>query len=255
MYEAEQIFLEKILKDAYSCFAKDKIQVSEKAEFDVVTNVDKDIESFFRNGLSEAFPCDRILGEEYSSELGLQDRTWILDPIDGTFNFSVGSSLFGLQAAFWDKGELQLSAIYLPAFSEYYAAKKGEGAYCNNKRIQCSQRAVKNSMVSFGDLPHTRPKDTEDELRMIRRIQNHVSKIRMFGAASIDFAYLASGKIEGVVLFTKNKWDLAPGILLALESGAKCFAVEGGEYHFESRGIVSCNREEIFNLMNDGEFK
>ncbi len=249
MYEKELEFLEKTLKNAYQKYAKDKISVSEKAKFDIVTNIDCAIERYFNNELERIFPEDRMLGEEYSSRLELKDRTWILDPIDGTFNFSIGSHLFGLQAALWDRGELQVSALFMPKLGEFYCAKKGGGAYCNGVKISVSKREAGNAIISFGDLPHTRPQDTEDELKMIRNAQNTVAKIRMYGAASVDFTYLASGKTEGVVLYTKNKWDLAPGLLLCKEAGAFCFGVEGGTYNFDCRGIIACNSKEIFNLI------
>ncbi len=249
MYEKELEFLETTLKTAYQNFAKDKVLVSEKAKFDIVTNIDCAIERYFQGELDKNFPGDRILGEEFSSQMDLMDRTWILDPIDGTFNFSIGSDHFGLQAALWDRGELKISAIYIPKFQEFYSAKKGCGAYCNETKIFVSKREAENAIVSFGDLPHARPNDTDDELKMIRNAQNSVAKIRMYGSASVDFAYLASGKTEGVVLFTKNKWDLAPGLLLCKEAGAFCFGVEGGEYNFNCRGIFACNSEEIFHLI------
>lgn len=249
MYEKELEFLERTLKSAYERYAEDHIFVSEKAKFDIVTNIDRSIECYFKNELEKSFPEDRILGEEYSSDLDLSDRTWILDPIDGTFNFSVCSQLFGLQAALWDNGDLQISSLYLPMLNEFYVAKKNGGAYCNGQRLCVSKRAAENAIVSFGDLPHARPKDAEDELKMIQKTHSSVAKIRMFGAACVDFAYLASGKTEAVVLYTKNKWDLAPGLLLSREAGALCFNVEGGEYDFDCRGIVACNSEEIFNLI------
>lgn len=249
MYEKELEFLEITLKSAYQTFAKDKISVSEKAKFDIVTNIDCAIECFFKNELDKTFPGDRVLGEEYSSKLELSDRTWILDPIDGTFNFSIGSHLFGLQAALWDQGDLQISALYMPELNEFYCAKNGGGAYCNGEKISVSARSPESAIISFGDLPHTRPQDTEDEIKMMRNAQNTVAKLRMYGAASVDFAYLASGKTEGVVLYTKNKWDLAPGLLLCKEAGAYCFGVEGGTYNFDRRGIVACNSQEIFNLI------
>ena len=93
MYKRELAFLENTLKTAYTRFAENDLAISEKAEFDIVTNIDLAIERYFREELLKMFPEDRVLGEEYSSEISLQDRTWILDPIDGTFNFSVGSQL------------------------------------------------------------------------------------------------------------------------------------------------------------------
>ena len=178
MYKRELAFLENTLKTAYARFAVNDLAISEKAEFDIVTNIDLAIERYFREELLKMFPEDRVLGEEYSSEISLQDRTWILDPIDGTFNFSVGSQLFGLQAALWDHGDLAVSAIYLPKLGEYYHAEKGCGAFLNGERIHVSKREAKTAILSFGDLPHKRQKDTEDELVMIRKAQNSIAKIR-----------------------------------------------------------------------------
>ena len=250
MYKREFAFLENTLKTAYARFADGELNVSEKAEFDIVTNIDLAIERYFREELAKNFPGDLVLGEEYSSEITLQNRTWILDPIDGTFNFSVGSQLFGLQAALWDCGDLVVSAIYLPKLGEYYHAEKNQGAFLNGEKIHVSSRLPKNAILSFGDLPHARRMDTEDELVMIRKAQDTVAKIRMFGAASIDFTQLASGKSEGTILFTRNKWDIAPGLLLSKEAGAVCYGVDGGIYNFDCRGIVALNKKELFDLIH-----
>ncbi len=247
----ELLFLKETLKKAYSDVCKSEILVSEKAEFDVVTNADQGIERIFKSELEKAFPGDRLHGEEFSSDTPLIDRTWILDPIDGTYNFSTSSPHFGLQAAFWDQGELRASVIYLPKFDEIYEAEKGKGAFCNGSRISVSQRKVKDSIVSFGDFPAARPSDASDQHLLLQNCYRKIARTRMFGAACIDFAYLASGKTEGVVLFTKNKWDIAPGLLLAKEAGAFCYGIQGEEYCFSSRGIFACNHPDLFKTVTN----
>lgn len=247
----ELSFLKETLLKAYSEICGDQVLVSAKADFDVVTNVDRGIEDFFQKELKKAFPEDALLGEEYSPELPLSDRTWILDPIDGTYNFSTSSPFFGLQAAFWDCGALRASVIYLPCFGELYEATLGGGAFLNGKRLSVSDRAVKDSIVSFGDFPPARPADAADQLVLLKNCYRKIARTRMFGAACMDFTHLASGKTEGVVLFTKNKWDIAPGFLLAKEAGALCYGFSGEEYSFSSRGIFACNSRALYETITE----
>ncbi len=255
MYEREQEFLRTTLKKAYEIYCEESITVSEKAAFDIVTNVDKAIETYFSREVKKTFPEDILHSEEFHKEVSLRDRTWIFDPIDGTFNFAAGSPLFGLQAAFWDQGELQISAIYLPCLSEFYEAKRGFGAKCNGKRLFVSKREVPLSVFAFGDMPHARPDDTRLQQRIMLTAQEKIAKMRMFGAACFDFAFLASGRTEGVLLMTQNKWDIAPGYLLAKEAGAFVRGLEGEEYSFQSRGIFACNQPELYYELMEGLLK
>ncbi|MBE6712624.1 MAG: inositol monophosphatase [Ruminococcaceae bacterium] len=245
----ELTFLKGVLPRAYSRFCDGEVIVSDKAAFDVVTNVDKEIELYFAEELKKAFPEDALLGEEFSADQELAPRTWILDPIDGTYNFSIGSRLFGLQAAFMENGETVASVIYLPNFGELYEATKDGGAFCNGNRLFVSDRKIRDSIVSFGDLPHARPHDAAEQGRMMQKAYSAIARLRMYGAACLDFANLASGKTEGVVLFTRNKWDLAPGLLLSREAGAVLLGVDGEPYTFSSRGIFACNRRELYEAL------
>ena len=193
-------FLKTILPRAYETFCRDEVQVSEKAKFDVVTNVDKEVELFFAKELKKAFPEDSLLGEEFSSDCRTVGRTWILDPIDGTYNFSVGSRLFGIQAAFMKDEEILASVIYLPKFGELYEATKDGGAFCNGTRLSVSRRKTTDAIVSFGDLPHARSDDAAWQGRMMQKAYSAIARLRMYGAACIDFANLASGKTEGLMV-------------------------------------------------------
>lgn len=242
-------FLKRILPLAYSVCCGSGVEVSAKAEFDVVTNVDKAIELFFAEELKKEFPDDVLLGEEFSSQQEALGRTWILDPIDGTYNFSIGSPLHGVQGALMEDGEVIASVIYLPKFGELYEATKGGGAFCNGVRLSVSDRKVSDSIVSLGDWPHPKPALAWEQSRMMQNAHSYIARFRMYGAACVDFANLASGKTEGVVLFTQNKWDLCPGMLLAKEAGAILLDPDGNPYTYQARGIVACSRREIYEAL------
>ncbi|MBR2616073.1 MAG: hypothetical protein IKC69_05290, partial [Clostridia bacterium] len=226
--------------------------VSDKGAFDVVTDVDRRIELYFKSELARVFPGDTLHGEEFSSDMPLSDRTWILDPIDGTYNFATGSPHYGHQAALWDRGAVQVSVIFLPVFDEMYEAVKGHGAFCNGKRLFVSNRRFEDSILSFGDYPHKRPDDVRDQKRLMEKSFPIVARLRMFGAASVDFAYLAAGRTEGVVLFTRNKWDIAPGWLLASEVGAAVLGPEGEDYSFDCCGIIALHQRDLFSRITEG---
>ncbi len=252
MYQKELDFLKNFVKDAYNRFGDLDFHVNEKAPFDVVTEVDQSIERYFGEQVQLHFPGDTVHSEEYLNQTVLCDRTWILDPIDGTFNFATGSVHFGIQAAFWDREELRVSVIYLPKLGELYEAIRGGGAFCNGKAISVSDRNPEGAIFAFGDLPHARPDDVRDQKSIMENAIEKVAKIRMFGAACVDFTSLASGKTEGVVLFTKNKWDIAPGLLLAEEAGAKAYGLFHEAYSFESRAVFVCNKTEIYEELMKG---
>ena len=247
MYQNELQFFKSLFIESYRLFCGKRDQIFSKAAMDIVTATDLDIEKYVTEKIMEAYPQDHIHSEEFHSNEPLTDRTWIIDPIDGTFNFSTKSPHFGLQGAFWDKGELQFSVIYLPQLNELYEAVLGKGAFLNSERITVSKRNLENSIVSFGDFPHSRPKDAEDQMKAFTAVRPKIAKIRMFGASSVDFSYFASGRTEGVVLFTKNKWDIAPGLLLAKEAGAITLDENGNPYTFESRSIFAVNSMELYH--------
>ena len=248
MFESEISFLKRELPLAFQTADGVDFSVSPKGKFDVVTTADREIERILRKKILTAFPGDRVLGEEYSPEKSLSDRTWILDPIDGTWNYSAGSPLFGVQCAFWHQG-VAACCIYLPRLGEIYTAVRGEGAWCNGKRLRVTKRPADQSILSFGDLSHTRPHDAADQKRIMERYFPKIARYRMFGASSVDYAFTASSRIDGTVLFTKNVWDLACGVLLCREAGCLVLDEKGREYDFSSRGICIYSSRELFHEL------
>ncbi len=238
------------MKEAYYAHGSFS-QVRDKGRFDLVTDADENIEAFLIRRIRQEFPEDRILSEETGSHTKIEGRTWTVDPIDGTVNMAKGLPLFGIQCALFDESECVMSAIWLPVFDECYTAVKGEGAYCNGQPLEVRSSEAERTVVSFGDFSHQRPDDFADEHRMLRSLSPHVAKIRMFGSAAVDFAAVAGGAVNATVLFTRNQWDLAPGILLAREAGAVITDLEGGEYTTKSRGVIAAADRALADRMKD----
>ena len=250
MYQKELELIVRAMKEAYYAHGGFS-RVSDKDGFDLVTDADENIEAYLLKQIHEHFPEDRILSEETGSKTKIEGRTWTVDPIDGTVNMAKGIPLFGIQCSLFDGGECVMSAIWLPVFDECYTAVKGKGAFCNGEPLHVKPCEANRAMVSFGDFSHKRIDDFTDQHRMLYLLSTHVAKIRMFGSAAVDLAAVASGVTNATVIFTRNQWDLAPGILLCREAGAVVTDQEGKEYTLESRGVVAAADKELADLIKE----
>ena len=233
----------------YACHGIDN--VSQKAQFDLVTNIDIGIEKELTESILKAFPNDKIHGEETSSTQDIVGRTWTIDPIDGTCNMSGQLPLYGVQCALLQDGEIVFAVIYLPHFNEIMVAEKDGGCFLNGKRVTVKRNGtLNNALVSFGDYPHYKKPDVAlRQHRAIGQLMTQIAKIRMFGAACIDFAFVAAGRTDGTVVITRNLWDIAPGILTCKEAGAVITNLDGKPYSFGDNGVVASATEELSQLI------
>ncbi len=253
-YIDELDFITKTIKEAYHKLADTRIDnLIDKSKFDLVTVLDYEMEKYISEKITEKYPKDRIHGEEGSSNTEIIGRTWTIDPIDGTYNMANKLPLFGVQCSMFENEEPVVAAIYLPFTDEMYSAALNHGAYLNGKPISVTKPDLTHSIVSFGDFPHSRPSETKTELKILAHLSDKIARIRMFGAASIDYAYVAAGKTHGVVIYTKNKWDIAPGILLCKEAGAVTRSLDtpDGTYNFDSPSVITTSTDELYECIKD----
>lgn len=250
-YSIEKNLLVKSLHDAWKQFKNTPMDIKEKGAFDCVTNIDFGMEKFITARILDVFPTDRIIGEEFNPEEGVPKvRAWVIDPIDGTVNMAHGLKLFGVQAAFFDGGEVVAAVIYLPNSRETFWAVKGEGAYLNGKKISVVRRPLESSMLSIGDVSHKKLATLGKDGDVSEKIRGRVGKIRNFGAASIDFSNLACGRTDGYILYSKNMWDIFPGALICSEAGAVIVSLDGTPYDYDkSAGIAAFATEELAGLI------
>lgn len=248
-YQKEYTILSKAIKDAYhDLFINNNLETKDKAKFDIVTVNDINIEKRIIDTINTNFPNDRIQSEESNPNTQLMDRTWVIDPIDGTFNMARNIPLFAIQCALYLNNEIVFSIIYLPKYDELYHAEIGQGAFLNDKPIKVAHNSLEHAIVSFGDFSHTRKDDFEDQHKIYKSLSAKIAKVRMYGSAAIDFSFVASGKTDGTVIFTKNKWDIAPGILISKEAGASIYSLDD-PYTNDSRVVIATSSKELYECI------
>lgn len=249
-YLKEKDFLAGAFERAYKQFYNGNSMSQEhKAKYDIVTSIDCDIEDYLISEINKQFPGDVIFSEERNATQKAGLRTWIIDPIDGTVNMSHGIRFFGLQGALQIDSEIIMSVIYLPIFGEMYYAIKGHGAYCNGQKISSAKRPLTQSVLSFSDYPHGFPTEGVLQHKMIKELYPKVAKIRMFGAACIDFAFVASGRTDATVCGTGYLWDVASGMLLCNEAGASVVNVYGKPFSSKDFYAVAVSTDELKNFI------
>ena len=189
--------------------------------FDIVTDADERAQGIIIDGLNEMFPDDLIIAEEHRENPLTDARTWVIDPIDGTLNYNRGVPVFGTQLALMVDRKPVFSMISLPALGEVYMADTEKGAFLNGSPLkQSGSRPLRECIVSTGDFSRKKVFWREKHEELIGRMRDEVARIRMFGAACADFAFLASGKTDIHLRFVNKLWDFIPGMFIAEMSGA-----------------------------------
>lgn len=252
-YKNEIEFISVIMRAAFDKYGGESLNTVQKSNFDLVTDIDIKIEKYITDAIHKAFPTDRIHGEEFSYNESIEGRTWTVDPIDGTCNMANGSKLFGVQCALISNGEIVVGAVYLPHFGETIYAGKGDGCYFNGKRITVDADVeFNNAIVSFGDYPHANKYNAaEIQHTAIKKLYSRIAKIRMFGAACMDFSFVAQRRTHGTVVITKNLWDIAPGIAICREAGAVVTNLKGMPYRLGDNGVVVAASARLNKLICD----
>ena len=242
----ELAFLSRIVKEAWKVCGGADLHTRAKGTFDLVTDVDFAMEKFISSAIESEFGGDCVVGEELNPLRELPaGRSWTVDPIDGTVNMAHGLPLFGVQCAFCIDGTPLASVIFLPRFDELYTTLKGGGLRLNGEAVSVSKAPLRDAVVSVGDYSHRTAAHAERQAQLVGKVYDKVAKLRHFGAASVDFSWFAAGRTNGFVMFTRNLWDLVPGVLMSEEAGGVVRSVNGGKYDFSEEGVVVAATEEI----------
>ncbi|TLW93162.1 inositol monophosphatase [Saccharomonospora piscinae] len=213
--------------------------VSAKGDRDYVTELDVRIQRAIQDYLHHAAPGIDFLGEEDGGGT-LDDTTdyvWVLDPIDGTSNFAHGIPLCATSLALVHRGQPLIGVITAPFLDLRYHVVHGGGAYCNDKPIQCSSTTdLRRAIVSIGDYATGEGAAEKNERRfaVTRALAENVERVRMFGAASLDLAWVAEGRTDACVILSNKPWDMAAGVVTALEAGALLVDLNGSHYDLRS---------------------
>jgi myo-inositol-1(or 4)-monophosphatase len=207
----------------------DSLKIDSKGRNDFVTDIDRKAEADIIATIRRSHPDHGFLGEE-SGRSGSDEFVWIIDPLDGTTNFLHGFPTFAVSIALEHKGRLQHGVVYDPMRQEFFTASRGDGAQLEGRKIRVSsQRTLEGALIGTG-FPFRSEAHVDDYLAILKVIMTKAAGVRRPGAASLDLAYVAAGRIDGFWEFGLSPWDTAAGTLLIQEAGGRVGTPAGAEY-------------------------
>ena len=196
------------------------VEVSLKGRANVVTDADLASERLILNFVTDEYPDFGVLSEESDPVAGVSPYTWVVDPIDGTRNFAEGIPHFCIVVAIADGDNVVAGVTYDPVRDEMFAAQQGAGAYLNGQPIRVSDRRnIDEALLGF-DLGYDFGQ-AKHLMEMVAGIWPQISGYRLMGSSALSIAYTAAGRIDLYAHHSLSSWDIASGILLAREAGAR----------------------------------
>ncbi len=221
------------------------LQVSLKGPANFVTMADKRAEEMLYADLSKARPGYGFIGEEGGAREGAdKSHTWIVDPLDGTTNFLHGIPQFAISIGLQREGVMIAGLIYNPANDDLYIAERGKGAFLNDQRLRVAGRRQMDVSVVACGMPHIGRGDLELSRAEMTAIQSRVAGLRRFGAASLDMAFVAAGRLDGYWERNLHPWDMAAGTILIREAGGVVTGINGDDDALTTGNVV-CGNEYV----------
>ena len=212
---------------------------------DLVTEYDKNIQDMIFVGLKEILPEAKFIGEEGSSDqLTESDYAFVVDPIDGTTNFIKDYHHSAISVALLKGKEVVVGVVYNPYLDEIFYAIKGEGAFCNGKRIKVSSQPLSNALVLFGSSPYDKKLFTKT-IDVLTEYFNKALDIRRSGSAALDLCTVACGRAELYFELQVSPWDFAAGKLLVEEAGGVVTSLSGEPLSFEGKTSILAKNNVI----------
>ncbi|MFL9879087.1 inositol monophosphatase family protein [Herbaspirillum rhizosphaerae] len=233
------------------------LKVTKKQHNDFVTEVDKAAEDAIIEVLKTAYPDHAILAEESGPSANLHDENenvWIIDPLDGTTNFIHGFPQYCVSIALQQRGIITQAVVYDPTRNDLFTASKGAGAYLNEKRIRVSKRdKIADGLIGTG-FPFRDMDGLNEYMKMFKIMTESCAGLRRPGAAALDLAYVAAGRLDGFFEKGLKPWDIAAGSLLVTEAGGLVGTFKG-EADYLYKGDVLAGNPKIFsqqvNLLSE----
>ncbi len=226
---------------------------TKKYEGDLVTNADLEAEELVLNYLSEHSPDIAILSEEFGAKGKTNELKWVVDPLDGTTNFAHGFPFFATSIGLtWNDNPI-LGTVEVPFFKESYWAAPGIGAFCNEKKIRVSScKKLSDSLLVTG-FAYDRKKRLDNNYAEFCWLTHRTRGVRRAGAAAVDLAFIASGRVDAYWERGLSQWDLAAGAAIVEEAGGAICDYSGNEFALNSGRIIASTpgiKAELISVLN-----
>jgi len=217
----------------------ESLTVSSKGRNDFVTEVDRAAEQEIIGSIRRLYPQHAFLAEESGRSGGEHETLWIIDPLDGTTNFLHGFPVFAVSIACQMRGRLEHAVVYDPMRGELFSASRMAGAHLDNHRMRVSKaRTLEGALIATGFPYRANTRYLDAYLAMLKAVTLQVAGVRRPGAAALDLAYVAAGRVDAFWELGLAPWDTAAGTLLIQEAGGHIGTLAGAEYRQEGHIVA-----------------
>jgi myo-inositol-1(or 4)-monophosphatase len=225
----------------------ESLDVRTKGRNDFVSEIDRSAELEIMTTIRKAYPSHGFLAEESGRTAG-DDYTWIIDPLDGTTNFLHGFPQFAVSIGLEHRGRMEHAVVYDPLRQELFTASRGAGAHLDDRRIRVSKlRSLEGALIGTGFPYRANERWSNDYLAMLKVVMGLTAGVRRPGAASLDLAYVAAGRLDGFWEFGLSPWDTAAGSLLIVEAGGRIGTLTGADYAHQ--GNIIAGNPRVYDAL------
>lgn len=224
------------------------LEVKSKQVNDYVTQIDRAAEEAIIEVVHKAYPEHAFIAEESGATGGAAEYRWIIDPLDGTTNFIHGFPQYCVSIAVEHRGALAHAVIYDPVKNELFTASKGRGAFLNDRRMRVSKCTRLHGALIGTGFPFKELDRLDLYTKQLRVFMQTAAGVRRAGAAALDLAYVACGRLDGFWELGLSPWDMAAGALLIQEAGGLVGGLSGDSDYLES-GDICASTPKIFTAM------
>ncbi len=217
------------------------LHVEYKGEVDLVSEVDRGAEALVAELLTNACPQDGIVGEEGAAADSSSGRSWHIDPLDGTTNFSHGLPHFAVSVALVDEEGPCVGVVYDPIRRWTFHARRGHGAWLDGRRIHVSETTELGRALLASGFPYDRRTANENNVHRVAHLLRQGQGMRRAGAAALDLAFVAAGWLDGYWEDRLSSWDIAAGTLLVKEAGGQVTDFAGAPTQIREGALVASN--------------
>lgn len=229
----------KVIRDFQS---ENNFSVRFKGKNDLVTEADIQAEEHILSVIKKHFPDDEVLAEETSQKIAMtEERTWLIDPIDGTTNFAHNFPIFCVSIGLWENMQPKMGLVLEVSRDEYFTAQVGKGAFLNGNPISVSSLHDPQGALIGTGFPYTDLSLVDNYLKLFHSLMYTTQGVRRPGAASYDLCCVACGRFDGFYEYSLSPWDVGAAALIIKEAGGKVTDWSGAENWLFGERIVAGN--------------
>lgn len=242
-----------ILMRNFADSQKIRSRASKKSRYELVTKSDMEVHRFYKQKIHAQFPEHNFVSEEGGEKQQGSEYTWLVDPLDGTLNYTIANPFFTTNITLLHKDEPVISVIYAPYTREMFVAERNKSVRLNERNIRVSQESkLENSVMSFAYFRRDE-KSRRKSMKVWDNFDSRSQSMRHLGCTSLEFAYVACGRMEAVVISPPGRWwDIAGGMLMVEQAGGKISNFKGSSWEGLQQGIVASNglvHRKILNVL------